>query len=229
MKKGLIYIFSLCTLLLSSCTEYDNYDEPESTLTGKVLYEGEQLAFRNSAISFDLFQLGYDKGLSQSIPLHIAQDGTFSAKLFNGEYKLVRNASGPWVDQVKDTLLVTVKGNTIFDVEVKPHFIVNKDTYTVDLANKKVTGTFTISKVAENSNLSNVRMYIGSRVLLDNDIRDAYLKAEPSAVTYGEPLSITMSITDELIKKGYMYVRVGAKAAESGQYIYTQVQKIELK
>lgn len=227
MKKELIYIFSGCIAALCSCTEFDNYDEPKSNLTGNVLYQDIQVGLRNGGISFELWQDGYE--LSESISMYLAQDGTFSAKLFNGEYKLVRKAEGPWVNQTRDTLLVHVNGNTRFDVEVRPHFVVSKETYQTNISGKKITGTFTVDQIVDTSTLSNVRMFIGPRAILDNINRGSYLKAEVYDVTFGQPLSITMDITDDLIKNGYLFARVGVKAAESGEYIYTQVQKIELK
>lgn len=227
MKKVLIYIFSVCTTAFAACTEYDNYDAPDASLKGKVHYQGTQIGLRNSGVSFELWQDGYE--LTGSIPVYIAQDGTFSATLFNGQYKLVRKADGPWVDETSDTLIVNVNGSTQFDVEVKPHFIVGSESYQVNMSDKKIVGTFTVDQIVGTSNLSNVRMFIGPRVIIDNNIRGSYKKAEVSEVTFGQPLSITMDITDDLIEKGYLYARVGVKASESGEYIYTQVQKIELK
>ena len=227
MKKGLIYIFSVCAILFTSCTEYDNYDAPGSTLTGKVHYQGSQIGLRNSGVGFELWQDGYE--LSGNIPVYIAQDGTYSATLFNGQYKLVRKANGPWVNETSDTLIVNVNGNTQYDVEVKPHFIVGADSYQINMTSKTIVGTFTVDEIVGTSNLSNVRMFIGPRIILDNNIRGSYKKAEVSDVTFGQPLSITMDITDDLISRGYLYARIGVKAAESEEYIYTQVKKIELK
>lgn len=227
MKKQLIYILSACLAVSTGCTGYDNYDEPKSNLTGKVLYQDTQLGLRNGGVSFELWQDGYE--LSESIPVYLAQDGTFSATLFNGEYKLVRKAEGPWVNQTRDTLMVNVKGNTQFDVEVRPHFVVGKESYQANIAEKKIIGTFTIDQIVGTSTLSNVRMFIGPRIILDNNNRGSYLKAEVYDVTFGQPLSISMDITDDLITNGYLFARIGVKAAESGEYIYTQVQKIELK
>ena len=227
MKKGLIYIFSVCAILFTSCTEYDNYDAPGSTLTGKVHYQGSQIGLRNSGVGFELWQDGYE--LSGNIPVYIAQDGTYSATLFNGQYKLVRKANGPWVNETSDTLIVNVNGNTQYDVEVKPHFIVGADSYQINMTSKTIVGTFTVDEIVGTSNLSNVRMFIGPRIILDNNIRGSYKKAEVSDVTFGQPLSITMDITDDLISRGYLNARIGVKAAESEEYIYTQVKKIELK
>ena len=44
MKK--IVYFAICALALSfAACEYDNYDEPESRFSGRILYNGEQLGF----------------------------------------------------------------------------------------------------------------------------------------------------------------------------------------
>lgn len=226
MKKNFIYIFSVIALLVTACTEYDNYDAPKSSLSGKVHYQGTQIGVRNAGVSFELWQDGYE--LSGSIPVYIAQDGTYTATLFDGEYKLVRKAYGPWTDQSSDTLFVDVRGNTEFDVEVTPHFTVGNESYQVSTASKTITGTFTINQIVSTSNLSNIRMYIGPNALIDNNYRGSYLKAEVADVEFGQPLSITMTITDDLLESGYLYARVGVKASEADEYIYTQVEKIEL-
>lgn len=225
--KTIYYILFVLVGVLSACTEYDNYEAPKSKLTGKVHYQGTPVGIRNNGAGFELWQDGYE--LRESIPLHLAQDGSYSALLFDGEYKLVRKAGGPWVDQTNDTILVRVNGNTKLDVEVSPYFIVRDESYRIDLSNKTITGTFIIDRIDPNANLSNVRMYIGPGAILDNNFRGSYKKAEVSEVVFGQALSITMDITDDLIKRTYLHARVGVKASESGEYAYSQVQRLELK
>ena len=117
--KILSNIFSLLVLvvLFSGCGK-DNYDAPDSRLTGTITYNGEALNLRGTgeAIQLQLFQDGYDK--HDPISVYVGQDGVFSAMLFDGEYKLVtRDGNGPWVNN-RDTMVVNLKGSADIKLEV---------------------------------------------------------------------------------------------------------------
>lgn len=74
--KAISKIFSallLVMIVVTSCTK-DNYDAPESMLTGKVVYEGEALQLRgNEAVRLFLYQRGYEK--HDPIEVFVNQDG----------------------------------------------------------------------------------------------------------------------------------------------------------
>ena len=96
----------LLPVMPSSCG-LDNYDAPESLLQGKIVYQGRPLGLRSTsgAIQLQLYQDGYAK--RDPIPVYVNQEGEFSAKLFEGDYKLVtRDGNGPWVNS-RDTLEVS--------------------------------------------------------------------------------------------------------------------------
>ena len=92
-------IFSVILLLVlfSGCGK-DNFDAPESKLVGRVTYQGQALNLRGTgeAVQLQLYQDGYEK--NDPISVFVGQDGTFSALLFDGEYRLTtRVGNGPWV------------------------------------------------------------------------------------------------------------------------------------
>src|SRR3982751_5000804 len=102
-------LLAISMFILSSC-EKDNRTPPESTLTGRVVYNKEPIGVRSGGVSFEIWQRGFQ--LFSKITLNIAQDGSFSAALFDGDYKLVRaRGAGPWVDNV-DSIDVHVSGAT---------------------------------------------------------------------------------------------------------------------
>ena len=115
-----MFIIIICCLLTANSCSYDNFDEPKSMLTGKAIYNGEPVSVRSGSSEFALFQDGY--ALHGSIPVYIAQDGSYSVNLFNGDYKLVRVGNAPWERPSNDTIRITVKGNTIQDIPVTPYF-----------------------------------------------------------------------------------------------------------
>ena len=92
-------IFSVILLLVlfSGCGK-DNFDAPESKLVGRVTYQGQALNLRGTgeAVQLQLYQDGYEK--NDPISVFVGQDGTFSALLFDGEYRLTtRDGNGPFM------------------------------------------------------------------------------------------------------------------------------------
>lgn len=67
-------------MMFTSCMK-DNYDAPESMLTGRVMYNGEALQLRGKeAVQLQLYQHGYAK--HDPINVYVNQDGMYSANLF---------------------------------------------------------------------------------------------------------------------------------------------------
>lgn len=122
MKKIIPFFIMICCLLAVSSCSYDNFEEPKATLTGRAIYDGEAVGVRSGSSEFALFQDGY--ALHGSIPVYVAQDGSYSVSLFNGDYKLVRMGNAPWERPSNDTIYITVKGNTVQDIPVTPYFSV---------------------------------------------------------------------------------------------------------
>lgn len=57
MKNRLSLIIVCCLLMLSGCS-YDNYDEPTSVLSGRVVYNGQALPVKTDGTGFILWQDG---------------------------------------------------------------------------------------------------------------------------------------------------------------------------
>ena len=104
MKKLIILFAAVFSIVFTSC-EIDNFSAPESMLSGTVTYNGEAVGVRTNGTQLELWQDGY--ALDEKIAVHIAQDGTYSARLFNGEYKMVRLSGAPWAEST-DTIVINV-------------------------------------------------------------------------------------------------------------------------
>jgi hypothetical protein len=72
--------------LLTAC-EKDNYTEPKSTLSGQIVYNGEPIGVEEGQVRLQLWQPGFGK--LAALDAQIAQDGSYSALLFDGSYKMV--------------------------------------------------------------------------------------------------------------------------------------------
>jgi len=224
MKKKILFIISVCCLLFASC-EYDNFDEPKSTLSGKVVYDGKPIGLRTNGPQLELWQDGF--GLRKSIPVYLAHDGSFSAVLFNGQYKMVRKAGGPWQPQLSDTIIIDVRGNTVTDVPVIPYFVINNESYQKGVDD--VTAKFTINKIVESADISEVRLYLGMSILTDQNKNEQAVSADISKIITGQETSLIAKIPSSLTKYDYIFARIGVRSTVSNEFYYTQVQRVDLK
>ena len=221
MKKITSFFTLLCCLAISSC-RYDNFDEPQSMLTGKVVYEGEPICVRAGGAEFALYQDGY--ALHNSIPVYINQDGTYSAVLFDGEYKLVRMGNAPWERPNNDTILVEVHGNTVQDIPVTPYFIIKDASFTKN--GSKVTAKFTVKKVSSSATLEDVRIYLGETLITDNNTNRANVSLGKD-IQLDQVITADIDIPESLASEDYFFARVGVKSGQASEYCYTQSTKIE--
>jgi len=225
MKIKFLNLLIACAGLLIVGCEYDNFEAPKSTLSGRVVYEGKAVGVRNNGPQLELWQDGYP--LRSKINVYFDQDGTFSASLFDGTYKLVRMGDSPWLQQATDTIVIQVKGNTAVDVPVTPYFTVTNESFQKN--NNSITANFTVNRIVGTANLDAVRLYLGKSILTDQGQQELRVDAKVANVVFGQPTSIVGELPDNLKNLDYIYARIGAKSTVSGEYYYTAVQKIALK
>lgn len=220
-----IYIGIAAILILFAGCEKDNYEAPKSMLTGRVVHDGQAIGVRSNGVQLELWQHGFQ--LFNKIPVYIAQDGTFSAEVFDGDYKLTLvRGNGPWADNV-DSINVKVAGATSLDVPVDPYFVIRNESF--QNSSTTVTATFTLARVNTTRNLENVRLYIGQTVLVDNVINVANSQKTAAEIPdLTQPITLTVNIPASLAGKGYVYARIGVKTAGVAEYLYGQAQKITI-
>jgi len=215
------YISAILLLLLFSC-EKDNFSAPESMLSGKITYNDESIGVRSNALQLELWQHGYQN--FTKIPVHIDQDGTFSAMLFDGNYKLVRMNGAPWENNT-DSIDVVVKGNTVVDVPVVPYFTISNAAYSRNA--KQITATFTVNRVSNQRELRAVRLFLGRTIITDNGYNIASAEKPASEVTLGTAVTLTVTIPDSHTEK-FLYARIGVETEGIGQLLYSPSEKIQL-
>ncbi len=208
------------SVLLSACA-FDNYDEPESVLEGRVVYDDQPLSVRQNAIQLELWQSGYAE--REYIPVMVHQDGTFRAVLFDGDYKLVRRQNnGPWVNN-PDTIFVTVKGNKALDVPVEPYYMISSASIT--RAGGTINATATVQQVAGGRAIERVVLVVGKNQFVDTRFNNGRTDVEGAAVTAGSPVTLSRTLGD-LAGEPYVFARVGVKVVGVEELIYTTAQKI---
>ncbi|HEY8916348.1 MAG TPA: DUF3823 domain-containing protein [Chitinophaga sp.] len=225
MQRIIISFLAIAFIAAAGCKK-DNYEEPKATLTGQVVYDKQPVGLRSNGVQLELWQHG--NALFTKIPVYIAQDGTFSASLFNGSYKLVLlRGNGPWVNN-SDSLDVTVNGNTSVEVPVVPFFIIKGAN--IGQSGTNITATVTLQQVNNSLPLDAVTIYLGSTTVVDqvNSVAATSIAAT-DIPNVTQPVNLTVAIPPSLIAKGYVYARVGVKTAGIAESLYTMPQKIELK
>ncbi len=208
---------------VSSCG-LDNYDAPESTLQGRVVYNGEPVGVRGTgeAVQLQLYQDGYE--LRSPIPVYVGQDGTFEATLFDGEYKLVtRDNNGPWVND-RDTTIVTVKGTANVDIEVTPFFTLSN--VQLSLSGSNVNASFQINDITGDRGIEQVMILVNKTSFVDDISNNGRELIDDPAV--GTTIMGVLDLADNAdFKAGKpVFARVGLRPTGKDQAIYSQVVRL---
>lgn len=223
MKKLILIFAAVLSLLFTSC-EVDNFQAPESILSGTVNYNGNPVGVRTNGTELELWQDGY--ALDEKITVHIAQDGTYTARLFNGQYKMVRHAGAPWAPQLNDTIIIDVNGDTSENIEVQPYFTISNASY--QQYGNAVQANFEVNQVDPTASLTDVKLFLRKDILLDENHNDKAVSIDPGSITFGDNASILAVLPDELLNAGYLFLRVGVKSDKANEYYYSQVQKLDI-
>ncbi len=224
MKNIILTTAILTSLFIITGCEYDNYKAPESLLTGTVVYNGTAVGVRSGGCRLELWQYGYP--LRQKIDIYIAQDGTFSARLFDGNYKLVRLSGAPWPANNTDSISVTVKGNTSVEVPVVPYFITKNETIIHDAG--VITATCTIEKLGT-LNIQSLQLLVGRTALVDVNNNVQSTTVTTGLTDLSTPKTITVTLNDAMKARDYIFARIAVRTSGVTERYYSPVFKINLK
>jgi hypothetical protein len=226
MKSNLYSVLTLVLALasLAGC-KYDNQEPPKSFITGQVVYNGQPVGVRSNNVRLELWQPGY--ALFQKVDIHVAQDGSFSANVFDGDYKITRlRGNGPWADQT-DTIDVQLRGNATVEVPVTPYFVIkNPD---LKKNGSAIEATFTVEQVHTSGNLEAVHLYLGNTVIVDQNNNTGSARLAAGAVDLSQPVTLSAAIPAPTGgARSYVYARIGVKTAGVAEQIYSTPVKIQL-
>ena len=217
----------LGTVLLAGC-DYDNYEEPKNLLTGRIVYNGEPVGLKQTGTGQDynvleLYQPGFEG--TAPIPVYVDQDGTFSAMLFKGSYRIVaKNGSGPWVDMGTE-LYFDVTGDTSVDFPVTPYYVLSNEEYSVDdegmltVSFRVDRGAFTLINGKPDDLIESIALYINNTRFVD-DVTFRK-KVDSANLSIGEQ-TITVSLKDaELAEYPVLYARLAIGTQGISPKLYT--------
>lgn len=221
----------------------DNWDPPGSMLTGAVVFNGQPVGVRTNGVQLDLWQIEPEYELEDRIPVYVDQDGTYSVALFDGTYDIVlRAGNGPWVDDPTRHRVV-VRGNTTFDVPVKPYYTIQNESYTYSPEpgpGGSITATFTVGRHDTSRAVEYVGVYIGTTTFVDrtnaisipNNVRERSGSAIQQELESGSPITITVNLPDNIhltpspARRNEVFVRVGVKTVGVAEMAFSQVTKV---
>ena len=235
----------LLTVGLAACQK-DNFAPPQSTFSGRVVYKGDPILVQSANVTapnnnsdfpvyLELWQAAYNNRSSIRIPLK--QDGSFSALLFDGNYKLiVPNGQGPFLwkrtaANTPDSLNINIQGSQTMDIEVMPYYMLRSPQFTV--SGRKVAGSVKLEKIITDAvngkTVERVSLYVNTTQFVDagNSINKADLAG--SAIKDLNSVSLTTADIPALVpSQSYVYARIGLKITGVEDMIYTPVQKMNL-
>jgi hypothetical protein len=246
MKNTLLLLVLITAKMMGGCKK-DNKEEPTSILSGLVVVAGtkQPVGVATQGTQLELWQDGYQ--LRQKIAVHINQDGTFSSRLFDGVYKLVRLTGAPWANNT-DTIIVNLKGSTDIQVPVNPFFTLSGENFTYNKTDTSITGVFSVNRLDASRTADRVSLHLGLTNFVDannqipipganNDIVPpaTYLTAPTTMKIFLNPARYPAAgqaelrrQLSEMLQKGYVFVRAGVRTTGITQRFYTQVKQISL-
>lgn len=224
MKTRIFFYLAVSVAILMTGCELDNFEEPSSELNGQILYDGSPIGVKDNEVELELWQDGYE--LSQDIPVYVAQDGSFSATLFDGDYQLVlRQDNGPWVDN-SDSITVNLEGSAEVDVHVEPFYIINKES--INYNNGSVEASFTVEQINDSRDLEFVGLYIGMTNIVDQVYNEANTTEAGDQITFGDTVNLAVDLSNNSLEnRENVYVRVGLKVVGKPDLLFSQIENIE--
>jgi uncharacterized protein DUF3823 len=214
-------------MVLSGCGfgELDNYAAPNATLMGRVVYQGTPVGVRSNGVQLELWQPGYD--LNQKIPIHIAQDGSFSARIFDGDYRLnLLPGNGPWVDN-RDTIPIQVRGRAEVDVPVVPYYTIENPA--IGDSSGSVQATFTVRSVTTTRDVEYVGLYVSTTTFVDRTnmvVRTERARSDIPALD--APIVLSVTLPANLAQRNDVYARIGVKTVGVDELLFSPIQRIPL-
>jgi len=232
MKIRIHFIPVMALLVLVASCAKDNFTEPKSTLSGQIVYQGEPVGVEYNQVRLQLWQPGFGK--LAAIDAQVAQDGSYSATLFNGKYKMVvPRGRGPFRTlekdaASKDTLFVTLEGNQEVDLEVLPYYMIRTPQFTG--AENKVTANFKLEKIITDANakdIERVSLFVNKTEFVSRATNVSATDIVGADIKDLNAISVSTDIPTLVPTQKYVFVRVGVKIKDVEDMIFSPVQKVE--
>lgn len=230
MQPKIYLLFFSGLLLLTSC-ELDNFQEPDAFFTGHIVYQGEPIPVARNQVWFELWQPGF--GLSAPIDVAIAQDGSYSSRLFSGSYKLAfLPGEGPF-KAPSDTIFLDLNGSESMELEVTPYYMIRSPQFSH--SGGTISANCTVEQIitgADAKDVERVTLIVNRTLFVDANSGGEGSLAQANAADISDLSQVNLSVDipddEKKADQDYYFVRIGVKIAGVEDMIYTQVEKISL-
>jgi hypothetical protein len=224
---------SICVLLLFSVVscKKDNYSAPGSILSGHLIYNSDTIQVERNQVPFQIYQYGFGK--VGPISSTFAQDGSYSASLFDGNYKIIiPNGQGPfmWKQTAAgdpDTVNVALKGNMTVNLSVTPYYMIRNAQITV--SGGTASATCKLEKIITDVNAKDVErvsLYINKDVFVSGGDNIAKMDLAAASITDMNNISLSVAVPSMTPTQNYVYARIGVKIVGLEDMIFSPLQKI---
>lgn len=221
MKRLLYFNIWLALFALAGCG-LDNYDAPSSRLTGRVVYQGRPLGLSHGKVAFNLYQEGYDK--NGPISVYAAQDGSFTALLFNGTYRLETiDNNGPWLKGATGIDL-EVKGDTSVDLVVTPYYLLSD--VALALNGQELRAVCKVEMIAGEKEVQRLFLCVGTTAFVSDQSYSYVARKNLMPVNIGGN-SLSLDISEQLALYDTLYARLGLQINGVQECIFSDVIKIK--
>jgi hypothetical protein len=225
------YLFGAIIFFCLTACELDNYDAPSKKLTGKIVYNGQPVNVEKGQVRIELWESGWE--LKTPINIAVEPDGSYSALLFDGNYKMViPKGQGPFLpttnnETQSDTIIVTLRGSKTMDIEVTPFYVMRNALYQV--SSNQLSSTVSVEKIINDVNardIEYVRLFINKTQFVSNgtNIRNATING--ADITDLNAVELDLEIPAIVPAQSYVYATIGIKVVGVEDMIFSPVQKI---
>lgn len=221
-KNSLFYTVAVISMLLMVGCSLDNYEEPSSILTGKVAFNGNSVGLSHGKVSFNLYQEGYGK--RGPIPVYLAYDGSFSAMLFDGAYRLeIIDNNGPWNNDIQPMDII-VNGDTDIEIDVTPYYFLTD--VSIVLNGNEVRSLCNVREVSPERKLRQLFLCVGPTRFISDQSYSYVARRNLMPVNLGGN-SISVDISDIISEYDMLYARLGLQMEGLQECIYSDVIRIK--
>ncbi len=226
------YILSVLIIAFFASCKKDNFAPPGTTFSGRIVYKGEAIGVEQDRVGFELWQPGFGK--NAAIGVTVAQDGSYSSLLFNGNYKLTMpDNNGPWVWRHNaagkpDSLALNLQGDQTLDLEVTPYYMIRNPQFSA--TSSKVTGTFNLEQIitgATAKTVQTVSIYISKTQFVSGSYAIAFTDVAGSTLTSLNNINVSVAIPTPLTPtQNYLFARIGVRLAGTDRVLFSPISKV---
>lgn len=244
--KRILYLMIGAAMLcigLASCMKIDNWAEPGSQFSGKVIdsYTGQNLMIDQNDWSIRIWEKTWTASVAQYQSIPIKADGTYNnTKLFSGTYDMLAYGGPFWpCDTVKGVVLGK---STVQDFTVTPYLQVLNFAATLTGTSLTLTcnvkapllikGTLALPNLYDVKAFLSLTTFCGNSNYINiaeyNNLRLQINKSWAAYVPGGGDTTPVLTIGPLPVKSGYTYyVRIGASVNDANRkYNYSPIVKV---